>query len=90
MRHAAFPASCAFVIFRSLSANRPLACSMILIFHSGGTLQRSSHLRMAQSLAPQAFAEFAMSFHLGGAFLMLIHTLSDNLSKRSSPNVSEV
>jgi hypothetical protein len=50
----------------------PLVWEMILSFHAGGISQRSSHLRMAQLPAPQAFAAAAISFHLGGAFLMLM------------------
>lgn len=44
----------------------------ILIFQAAGIFRRSSHFRMAHSPAPQDLATFVISFHFGGALLILI------------------
>jgi len=59
-------------ISMSFSETLPLVLLMIFSFQDAGISQRSSHLRMAQSPAPQALAASEISFHFGGAFLMLM------------------
>lgn len=60
----------------------------ILIFQAAGILRRASHFRMAHSPAPQALATFEISFHLGGALLILMRQILDNLDNLSMANVS--